>query len=47
MNTIIIGTEGMGRIYIPIVGELWGKKVIEYLIKRLYSDINIVYKNNN
>ena len=47
MNTIILGTEGMGGIHVPIVGELWGKKVIEYLIRRLYSDINIVYKNNN
>jgi hypothetical protein len=47
MKTIILGSEGMGRIHVPIVGELWGKKVIEYLIRRLYSNINIVYKNNN
>lgn len=42
---IIIGTEGMGGINDPYSGDLWGKKVLHYLIKKIYSNVNIKYEN--
>ena len=44
---IIIGSEGMGGIHKPIVGELWGKKVLNYLIKKLYINVKIIYENSD